>query len=438
MDFVSFIKNKIYQQFGGIVGRIISGTSWVLIGTLVSKVLVFVATIIVARILSKEVYGQLSIIRSTIQLFIAISAFGVGATATKFIAEYRKTNPSKAINIYFVANAFVWLMAIISCTILMICADSLAISRLHQPELAVQLRVAGVILFFTLLNGAQTGTLSGFEDFKRIAKCNAIMGCTEIVFLCTGAYFFGLTGAVIGFGLTYGIAWIYNSIGIRTHLLDFGLPLNEEFYKLKLSDFKVLFSFSLPIAATSWIQMLTYWWMKTAVVSNSGFENMANYDVAEQWKSLILMIPGMVASVILPILSNVGDNKNDKKRVVMTNLYINVGITGTLTLLLCFLGKWVLLLYGNLYTNVWPLYILAFSTIFDSLSSLCGTILVSSNKALYALFSNGVWAATLALSYMSLSKSLIDSENALALAYLIAATVQSLTIVTVIKIKKIV
>lgn len=51
-----------------ITRRIVSGSFWVLVGTIVSKIMVFVATIIVARILSKEVYGQLGIIRSTIQL----------------------------------------------------------------------------------------------------------------------------------------------------------------------------------------------------------------------------------------------------------------------------------------------------------------------------------------------------------------------------------
>ena len=70
-----------------ITRRIVSGSFWVLVGTIVSKIMVFVATIIVARILSKEVYGQLGIIRSTIQLFVGLTAFGIGATATKHIVS---------------------------------------------------------------------------------------------------------------------------------------------------------------------------------------------------------------------------------------------------------------------------------------------------------------------------------------------------------------
>lgn len=428
----------IFSKFRGkdnVVSRIVSGTSWVFIGTIVSKAVVFLATICVARILSKEAYGELSIIRSTIQLFVSLSGFGIGATATKFIAQYRKTNPAKAVNTYLIANIFVWFMAIVSCAILMFFSSSIATGRLNQEDLALQFRVAGLILFFTLLNGAQTGTLAGFEDFKRIAKSNVIMGVSEIVFLCAGAYLWGLTGAVIGFGLTYCIGWVYNSYGISKHIRAFHLSLVEEIKKIRLGDFRILYSFSLPLAAVSWIHMLTYWWMKTSVAGNSGFENMANYDVAEQWKNLILMIPNMIASVILPVLSNINPDKRDRAKAIRVNFYINVGITGILTVMIFILGKWMLLLFGSGYTNVWPLYILVSSTIFDSVSSLCGTILISSGKASWGLLSNVAWAVSLAVSYTIICNDMASLENGLALSYAIASVVQMLVNIFIIKLK---
>lgn len=424
------------NQSNSIIKRIISGTSWVFVGTIVSKAVVFLATVCIARILSKEAYGELSIIRSTIQLFVSLSGFGIGATATKFIAEYRKNNPQKTINTYLVANIFVWIMAILACLILMFFSSSIAIGRLYQEELVLQFRIAGIILFFTLLNGAQTGTLSGFEDFKRIAKCNVIMGLSEIVFLCIGAYFWGLTGAVIGFGLTYCVGWIYNSVGIWRHLLAFHISILGELKKIRLKDFKILYTFSLPLAVVSWIHMLTYWWMKTAVAGNSSFENMANYDVAEQWKNLILMIPSMIASVILPILSNINANLRDRRNVIRLNLYINVGITSTLSILIFILGKWILLMFGTTYTNVWPLYILVASAVLDSISSICGTILVSSNKAFWGLFSNITWAISLAIAYTFLSDNIEKLENGLAIAYAIASTMQMIVNIFIIKLKR--
>ena len=417
-----------------VISRISSGTSWVLIGTLSSKAFVFVATILIARILPKEVYGQLSIIRSTIALFVSLSACGVGATATRYIAEYRKSDPKKAIKMYYVANSFVWIMAIVSTAVLMYCAETLASDRLHSPDMTVELRIAAIILFFTLLNGAQTGTLSGFEDFQWIAKCQVIMGITEIIALCAGAYFFGLKGAVIGFGLTYCVAWVYNSIGIRRHLKAFGISVISEIRHLHFADFKPLVSFSLPVAATSWLQMIVYWWLKTSVISGAGFENMANYDIAEQWRSQIAFVPGIIATVVLPILSNVNKDKDSRRKVIKTNFFINIGTTGLLAIVISLFGPFVLMLYGNQYTNLIPLYFLCFCAIFDSISSLSGTILMSAKKVVWALGTNLLWAISLWCVYHLLTSIVIPLENVLAISYFLAAVIQSVCILAVIKV----
>lgn len=56
---------------------LLKGSSWILFGNLFSKILVFCATIAVTHILTKDLYGQLGIIRSTVQMFIAVSSFGI-------------------------------------------------------------------------------------------------------------------------------------------------------------------------------------------------------------------------------------------------------------------------------------------------------------------------------------------------------------------------
>lgn len=413
-----------------ITRRIVSGSFWVLVGTIVSKIMVFVATIIVARILSKEVYGQLGIIRSTIQLFVGLTAFGIGATATKHIAQYRISNPHMAVRIYCIANIFVFLMGLIACIILISAAGIIANHKLNAPELAVDIRIAGIILFFTLINGAQTGTLSGFEDFKRIATTNLIMGCSEIILLCIGAKFFGLVGAILGFGFTYFIAWCYNTFYIRKHICSLGVSVIETIKTLRFSDFKVIYSFSLPIAISSWITMGAYWWVKTWVVQHAGFENMANYDVAEQWKSQLLFIPGIVANVLLPILSSSMNNKQERKIAIKINLMINLFVTGILFFGICIFGHKILSLYGGGYTNLTPLYILAFAAIIDSVSNLCGTIVISSGQAYRVFTYNVIWAVVIISAYLYFAKSAQQPENSLAFAYLIASIVQTMFMCT--------
>lgn len=403
-----------------------SGAFWVLAGTIVSKIMVFVATIIVARLLTKEVYGQLGIIRSTIQLFVGLSAFGIGATATKHIAQYRNSDPKMVVRIYCIANIFVLLMGVVASIVLISTAGAIAVDKLNAPELTTDIRIAGVILFFTLINGAQTGTLSGFEDFKRIAATNLIMGCSEIILLCLGAKFLGLVGAILGFGFTYFFAWCYNTYHIRKHIRKLGVSVMDTIKTLQFSDFKIIYSFSLPIAMSSWINMGAYWWVKTWVIQHAGFGNMANYDVAEQWKSQLLFIPGIVANVLLPILSNTTNNSHDRSTAIKINLRINIVITGILFLFICLFGHAILSLYGKEYTNLIPLYILAFAAIIDSVSNLCGTVIISSGQAYRVLIYNVVWAITIISSYLYIAQLAQYPENSLAIAYLSASIIQTM------------
>lgn len=430
------IKEKFNNKFGNLAGRVVGGASWAVAGTVASKILVFIATIIVARILTKEVYGELGIIRSTIQLFVGLSSFGIGATATKYISQYRNTDPHKTIKMYLIANIFVFVMAIVASTVLLCGADLLAERRLNRPELATEIRIAAVILFFTLLNGAQTGTLSGFEDFRRIALCNLVMGISEIILLCSGAYFFGLKGAVIGFGLTYCIAWIYNSYHIRSHLTGFEIPILEEFKKIVLADFRPLVTFSLPVAATSWIQMIMYWWQKTAVVNVNGFANLANYDVAEQWKSQLSFIPMILATVVLPVLSNLNDDKNSRREVIRLNFKLNVIITSVCALIIALSSKYLLMLYGPEYTNAIPLYFLSFCAVTDAISQMTGTIFMSSDKAYLGIITSLIWVISLVVLFNVLSGYGFPLENVLAASYFSASFLQMFFALGIIKLRK--
>lgn len=421
----------------GVAGRIVSGSFWVILGTIASKVLVFAATMIVARILAKDVYGQLGIVRSTIQLFVSLSAFGVGAMATKYIAQYRKSSKIETAKIYCIANIFVLCMAVISCTVLILTADTIAINRLKTPELATDIRIAGVILFFTLLNGAQTGSLSGFEDFRRISFSNMVMGVSEVVLLCGGAYLWGLHGAVMGFGITYLIAFLYNGYYIRKHLREEQIDYIEGLKALKLADFRILLSFSIPLAATSWVQASVYWWMKTVVVNYAGFADMANYDVGEQWKIQIMFIPAILSTVLLPILSSVNDNETDRKKAIRINYYINVTTTLSLSLLIVLFGSLILKLYGPSYNNPLPLYILACTTVFDSISNVYGTALISANKVPLTLISNIIWAIVLLICFYSIVRIQWPFENKLAISYLFAGAFQALTVSVIAKKSKV-
>src|SRR5664280_450460 len=77
-------------------GRLLRGAFWSMAGTMVSRALALAASVLAARIIGKTVYGELGIIQSTVGMFGALAGFGMGTTASKFVAELRGKDPAKA------------------------------------------------------------------------------------------------------------------------------------------------------------------------------------------------------------------------------------------------------------------------------------------------------------------------------------------------------
>lgn len=404
--------------------RILKSSFWVMLGSTISKLLVFFATVIVVRILGKEGYGQLSIVRSSIQMFIELSAFGMGTTATKYIAQYRSSNPDKATNVYVVANTFALFMSISASILIFVISPYISEHMLNAPNTINDIRLGAIILFFSLMDGVQKETLAGFEDFQRIAYSSLFVGIIEFVLLSTGALLFGVKGAICGYGLSYCIALFYNSYYIQKHIKALGVDLFDTISKIKVNDYKIIYQFSLPIALTSWINMPCLWYVKTYLVNRCGFEEMATYDVSDQWRSQVLFIPAILSKVILPMLSNSVAN-SDKYSTIKTlkiNMCMNGGVTFGIAMILAIFSPYILKLYGPEYSTYTPLIILAFAGAINSVSNVCGAFIFSVNKAWSVLKFNIVWAVSL----LCISICLINDNmgaTGLAIAYFTATII---------------
>ena len=76
--------------------RLARGAFWSLVGTVLSRALSVVSSILVARMLGKVGMGELGMIQSTVGIFSAFAGLGMGVTATKFVAENRTRDPQCA------------------------------------------------------------------------------------------------------------------------------------------------------------------------------------------------------------------------------------------------------------------------------------------------------------------------------------------------------
>lgn len=404
--------------------RIASGAFWSFTGTAAAKFLVLVSSIICAHILTKQEYGEFGMVRSTISMFVVFGTAGLGLTATKFISEYKEKHKERIASIYLLTNGFAIITGLIVTVLVLVLAPYLADNTLNAPHLVSSIRVGAILLFITIINGAQGGTLAGVEDFKAIAINTLIGSVAESAFMLLGAYYMGVLGAVLGYGVGFIALYVANYISIRKDLNKIGVRVVISSFNKK--DLSLLYKFSLPAALCSIVVSPTIWIVKTFLAKESGFGELAIFEAADQWKIMILFIPTAVSQVVLPILSSIiGVDKSKFWKVLNINLYLNAGIALVMAIVISCLSPFIMQLYGKAYvSDYWVLIILAVSTIFSSMANVIGLAISSRSKMWTGFLFNCLWAL-MVIGFARLFTNMEMGARGLALSFTISYAIHT-------------
>ena len=79
--------------------RFLRGVSWNLVGTSLAQGSVFAANVMIANRLGPQVFGEFSLLQNTALTLGAIAQVATGITATRYIAEYRASDPEPAMGL---------------------------------------------------------------------------------------------------------------------------------------------------------------------------------------------------------------------------------------------------------------------------------------------------------------------------------------------------
>lgn len=405
-------------QTSSISRRMGNGLMWSFSGTAIAKLLTLIVGIVCAHILQKEAYGEFSMVRSTINMFIVLGSAGLGVTSTKYIAEYKERKSQKIPAVYAVTQVFGFIMALISALLILLCAPFIADNILHHPDIVLSVRVGAVLLFFSIINGVQNGALIGFEDFKSVAVNTLLGSLLESALTILGAYYFGVNGAILGFGIGFILIFITNHLAINKLFALFHLH-KLSVKKLRSHDFSILYTYSLPAALSSLLITPSFWLIRSILVRSDGFRELAVFEVADQWKIIILFIPTAFSQIVLPILSSLQKSKS----TFITTLKYNLLIVGISALVLSagvlLFSGYIMKLYGSSYDNTLSLQILAISTIFSALANVLEMAIYSLGKMWQCFMINIVWAVLMVgCSYLLCQRE--QGANGLSVAVLVS------------------
>lgn len=345
---------------------IITDSFWSLTGNVFGKGLALFAGILVARFLGKDVYGEFGILRNTIFTIGVFSTFGLGYTATKYIADFQNNNPSKIRSVINNAN-IITLGFSVSMAVLLFCfANFISRHWLEAPHLNTPLRIFSVLVIFNAITTTQIGILSGFKKFKQIARINIIIGVITFILSIAFTYLYSLIGALIALLIAQIINCILNYRIVQNAVGN----LESE----KASDYNLLkemIRFSTPIALQEFLYCFSSWIFMYLLMKFSTYGEVGLYSVAMQWSGVILFIPGVLRNVTLAYLSGTINQVNNHNKVF--NIMIVVSIIATLfpTVIVYIFSDYIVNFYGESFKDLNAvLNISVFTTLFHAMANI--------------------------------------------------------------------
>jgi len=336
-------KYKLKIQFS----RLGNGFFWSGLSAVLTSGINFLTAVLIARILSKEGFGEYLVVQSTAMTIAGISQLAIGYTATKYISEYRivsKHRVSRIIGACAITSAVLAFFASV-CTVLS--SDWIAKDLLGRPDLVFGLKISAFMIFFNIMNGYQLGVLAGLESFKILAKLNLVGMLTGSSLLVGLAYIYGINGLFIGLSVTSFLQWILTSLFLRA---EFKIHQIKAIYKDCLKELPVFYGFALPAAISGFISMPVLWIGNVYLAKSlDGFNAVAGFAAANGFRTIVLFVPSILSRVSLSVLNNYKGERNYQgyRQVFALNLKISLVVSIFTSIAIGIFGIPLLGLYGG-------------------------------------------------------------------------------------------
>ena len=416
-------KERLTAFQSDLARRMFHGAFWSFSGTAMGKLCLLVAGILCAHLLKQEVFGQLGMIRSTLNIFIVFGASGIGVTATKLISTYRTNDIPRLLRMTRLTFRLAWVMALVLMVFCFVLARPIARHILHAEHLTFELPIASLLLLFSILYGVQNGVLTGLEQFKIMARNMFVGSFLEAVLMVAGAYFWGLTGAIVGLGIGLGALFWVNRLSIKKHYAQYVVGEMQPTHTP--NDWSMLLNDCIPATLSALMVTPTFWGIRTILLQHDGYNSLALFEAADQWKVMMLFIPTAISQMVLPILTSIRQQRQQFRHVLLANIAFIVGISSVITLMVLLLGGPIMQLYGKGFSDKMPLVYLALSNIFSAYSNIIEMSIYSKNKMWQAFVINLFWAIVLLVSAYGLVERGLNATG-IALAVLIAYGLKSI------------
>lgn len=376
----------------GIARRLVHGGFWSLVGDAGARVLAFATAIAVARLLGVAAYGEYTLVQSTLAALVTIAQFGLGATATRYVAAARSSEPDRLGSVAGSTLLIAIVTGAVSAAALIFSAPSIAVDHLRAPDLVTPLRLASSVLLLSALSGTLSGIALGFEAFRSLARIAWVSALATFAFIVLGTALDGVRGAVIGLFVAEVIRCALLGLSVRAVFDERGPGR----LRVEGGEIRSLSRFAMPILLGSILHAPVLWLCQGMIArTDDGLHQIGLYDSALKWMTVVILVPFAVSVAFTPVLSSFSaSDAAAYRRATLRLAAVQFGLTLVPAAAVAALAPWLAAAFGKGFSEAAPVIrVLMIVAPLFVLKHLYWQALTSAGHAWASMWISALWAA---------------------------------------------
>lgn len=340
------------------------GSFFLVFGSAFSTIILAITSIIVARILGAELYGQYALALVIPQILFLLTDLGISQGITKFVSVLKTKNEFNRLNSIVKHGLLVRIcmgLAIFGITFFF--ADFMALFLLQRLELAFYIRIASLSIIFQVIFTTATSVFVGFDktEYQAISiNIQAIFkAIISIVLVLSG---FNILGALIGHTVSYIVTAIIGIPLIWILLKKKGKISNETNIRRNLH---MLFQYGAPLYISGLIAGFLPLFKNMILAFFVTDSDIGNYKAALNFIAVLIILAGPINVMLLPAFSKL--NQNAKQKVAeffqIAVKYTSMIMLPVAFLIILFSTEIVWVIYGEAFASA-PLFLSTYSLVY--------------------------------------------------------------------------
>lgn len=392
----SWLGPALKRLTGGVFPvELLAGSAYSVIGSGALRVAQVCGTVLLARLLSQSEFGQLSLVQSTLLVFVGVGAMGGGAMGTRMVAERARGGGralGSAITLALLISATGGLLAALGVAYN---TSALCRSISQGDQLVPLIQIGAVYILFCSLSDAVLGILRGFRDFRVIAVSQAIQAAALIAAYAALAPHWRAKGAMAALVVSA-------AVGVLAACHCIWRGWKQSAAKLKWRDLwpdlPMVWHFGIPTMLSGIISAPAIWLVNATLAKSSrGYGAVAVLNVSSAVRMLLLFVPLLVGQAVFPFAMDARKREPARfdRYMRFAHNFVTLPLHAGSLALLCFAGP-LMLVFGKSYrygseTLVW----LLLSVAVQAFGTTSGIALQCSRLLWMGFLMNGIWAAGL-------------------------------------------